>query len=75
VSDASKEVVRRHYEDGVNNGDIAVATECFAAEYAKSHPRAVRAGARHPGVGGVLSLASGRLPRHDHHARAPRRRR
>ncbi len=39
------------------------------------HPGAVRAGARHPGVGGVLRLPSGRLPRHDHHARAPRRRR
>ena len=38
VSDANKEVVRRHYEDGVNNGDIAIATECFAAEYVNHIP-------------------------------------
>lgn len=38
MSEANKEVVRRHYEDGVNNGDIAVATECFAPEYVNHIP-------------------------------------
>lgn len=38
MSDANKEVVRRHYEQGVNKGDIAVATECFAGEYVNHIP-------------------------------------
>jgi len=38
VSEANKEVVRRHYEEGVNNGDIAVATEAFAPEYVNHIP-------------------------------------
>lgn len=38
MSDANKEVIRRHYEQGVNKGDIAVATECFAGEYVNHIP-------------------------------------
>lgn len=38
VSEANKEVVRRHYEDGVNNGGIAVATAAFAPEYVNHVP-------------------------------------
>ncbi len=38
MPEANKEVVRRHYEQGVNKGDIAVATECFAAEYINHIP-------------------------------------
>lgn len=34
----NKEVVRRHYEDGVNRGDLDVATECFAPEYVNHLP-------------------------------------
>lgn len=35
---SNKEVVRRHYEDGVNRGDLDVATECFAPEYVNHLP-------------------------------------
>lgn len=38
MSEANKEVVRRHYEDGVNNGDIDVATVAFAEEYVNHIP-------------------------------------
>ncbi len=34
----NKEVVRRHYEDGVNRGDLDIATECFAPEYVNHLP-------------------------------------
>lgn len=34
----NKEIVRRHYEDGVNRGDTAVAVECFAPEYVNHLP-------------------------------------
>lgn len=38
MSEANKEVIRRHYEQGVNKGDIAVATECFAEKYVNHIP-------------------------------------
>lgn len=38
MSSANREVVRRHYEDGVNRGDMDVATECFAADYVNHLP-------------------------------------
>jgi hypothetical protein len=71
VSEANKEVVRRHYEDGVNNGDIAVATSSLRPGVRQPRPGPSGARARHPGLGGVLPGAEGRLPRHDHHPRAP----
>lgn len=38
MSSANREVVRRHYEDGVNRGDMDVATECFATDYVNHLP-------------------------------------
>ena len=35
---SNKEIVRRHYEDGVNRGDLDIATECFAPEYVNHLP-------------------------------------
>lgn len=38
MSEANKAIVRRHYEEGVNRGDLDVATECFAPEYVNHVP-------------------------------------
>jgi len=38
VLSIKKEVVRRHYEDGVNENDMAIATGCFATGYVNHVP-------------------------------------
>ena len=61
--------MRRHYEDGVNNGDIAVATDCFAAEYVNHIPGQSEPARGIPAWEEFFGSLRAAFHRHDHHAR------
>ena len=79
MSEASKELVRRHFEELWNRRDLAVADELMAEDYLEHSRRALRAGRAGKGErpGGHAPdrrMVAGTVPRPAHDHRGDRRR-